>query len=216
MLAPSIDQPAYAWVISPLGVHLERVALRWLARAVRAARGVERHLHDRRDDGELTRSRAARAGGGAARASTSRSTASPDCRAYPCSERLRPRELARRRCRCSASAARRCAFARDAVGRVDLEALERGLQASMASPRSGRQRRRGERGRVRSHRRDGRPRRSLRRVAARRRRLRPVRATESAHGGARRGRRARRLRDGRRSQVAERARSTAASRSCAT
>jgi glutamate/tyrosine decarboxylase-like PLP-dependent enzyme len=31
MLATVIDQPAYAWVISPLGVHLERLALRWLA-----------------------------------------------------------------------------------------------------------------------------------------------------------------------------------------
>jgi glutamate/tyrosine decarboxylase-like PLP-dependent enzyme len=29
-LASALDQPAYAWVISPLGVHLERVALRWL------------------------------------------------------------------------------------------------------------------------------------------------------------------------------------------
>src|SRR5262245_44373817 len=31
MLASVLDQPAYAWVISPLGVHLERVVLRWLA-----------------------------------------------------------------------------------------------------------------------------------------------------------------------------------------
>jgi glutamate/tyrosine decarboxylase-like PLP-dependent enzyme len=29
-LAAVLDQPAYAWIISPLGVHLERVALGWL------------------------------------------------------------------------------------------------------------------------------------------------------------------------------------------
>src|SRR5262245_39953481 len=31
LLASVLDQLSYAWVVSPLGVHLERVALRWLA-----------------------------------------------------------------------------------------------------------------------------------------------------------------------------------------
>jgi glutamate/tyrosine decarboxylase-like PLP-dependent enzyme len=31
MLGAALDQPAYAWVVSPLGVHLERLAMRWLA-----------------------------------------------------------------------------------------------------------------------------------------------------------------------------------------
>ena len=92
-------------------------------------------------------------------------------------------------------------YARDAVGRVDLAALERGLQALDGEPAiiiaNAGEVNAGEFDPIDAM---ADLARSLRRVAARRRRLRPLRAPEPAHGRARRGRRARGLGDGRRAQ----------------
>ena len=72
-------------------------------------------------------------------------------------------------------------FSRDGAGRLDLDALgRRAERAGRCTGRRHRQRRRGQRGRLRSDRCAGRPRPTPRRVAARGRRLRAVRPRHAA------------------------------------
>jgi glutamate/tyrosine decarboxylase-like PLP-dependent enzyme len=135
MLATVIDQPAYAWVISPLGVHLERLALRWLAElfglpsewsgifttgatmanyvGLGAARAwwAERHGVDVAEHGLAGLPRVPVLTSGFVHASSRKVLAMLG---------IGRGSLA--------------VYARDAAGRVDLPALERGLQALDGEP----------------------------------------------------------------------------------
>ena len=82
-----------------------------------------------------------------------------------------------RRSACSAWAATNVRrLARDGVGRLDLDALAARAEGGVRAGDRDRQRRRGQRRRLRPDRRDGRARPEPRRLASRRRRLRPLRA----------------------------------------
>ena len=98
-----------------------------------------------------SRSRARAGGAPSARAWTSTTSAWPRRRRSPCSAAATPIRATSRRSACSASVAAACASSsRDDVGRVDLDAMETGAPRARRSARDrDRQRRRGERRRLR-------------------------------------------------------------------
>ena len=195
--------------------HLESVALGWLQELFGLPAVVGRRAHLGRDDGQLHRARLRRRWWGLRHGVDVDRDGLGGLPPMPVfGVRLRAPERREGARRCSGSGATRCQRSRDGVGRLDVEALERALRATRrrAGDRD-RERRRGERGRLRPAPGDGRPRRAIRRVAARRRRVRPLRGRLGADPPPGRGDRAGRLGDRGRPQVAERRRTTAGSRS---
>ena len=207
-LTSTLDQNAGAWVASPLASRLESICIDWLRDLFELPPRVWRRPGDRRDDGQLhlpARSPATGAGSGVGSASPERDWRAPrrsrSSRAGT-STRARPSRSAM----LGIGAANVRKLTRDAAGRLDLDALERGLAELEGDPGDRRrQRRRGECGRLRPDRRDGGPGPGARRLAPRRRRLRAVRAAVAEVRPPRRRCRACPVRLLRRPQVAERA-----------